>query len=390
MSRSSRAARRVTWTVLAAALAVAGGGPAPAAPAASPVAIAHDAVACIVADRHPQVDACLSPAESVGRAQVHFRAGGTVAWYAVDLKPEGRCFRGLLPRPLRTTQAVEYYVDVVDRGFAESRQPERAPDVAYTARVVGAEGECLGGRLGTFASRVAQPIVVTALRGGQVVAAAAGVPLPPIAGFSSEGILIVPPGAGTGAPQGSGGEASGAGAPAAAGATVAGIGVTTLAIAGGAVVAAGVVVAASSGGDDGAAGGGNGGGGGEVDLTGNWSGPWTTTFSGGGVPPTTCAFDVALSVRHSGGTFSGTGTSSGGQCAGVPGGGTAGGGSGTFSGTASGGRVAFAVPFTGGDCPPFQYVGTYTANAMSGTMSSSCTLEGLQITWSGTWSAARR
>ena len=388
MRRSPSSDRRVIRTVLAAARGIAG---TEAAAADAPVAIAHDDVSCIVANRHPQVDACLTPAESVGRAQVHFRAGGTDAWYAVDLKPEGRCFRGLLPRPLTTTQAVEYYVDVVDRGFTESRLPDRAPDVAYTARVVAGEKACTAGRLAAFAGRLSQPVVVSVLRGGQAVATALGAP-PALVGFSSEGVILLPPAAAGQAPSASSGTqpasaGSGASGAAAGGATVAGIGVTTLAIAGGAVVAAGVVAAAASGGDDGPDGGN---GGGATDLTGNWSGPWTSTVTGAGLPAATCAFDVSMVVRHSGGTFTATGTSGGGQCA-VPGGGVAaGGGSGTLTGTASGGRLAFSLPFGDAACPPFQYTGTYTASSMSGTMTNSCNIGGTQLNWTGTFSATRR
>jgi hypothetical protein len=183
---------------------------------------------------------------------------------------------------------------------------------------------------------------------------------------------------------------SGSSAGAAAGATVAGVGVTTLAIAGGAVVAAGMVVAAASGGEDGPSGGGNGGG--DVNLTGTWSGPWTTMLSGGGLPATTCASEVTMNISHSGGSISGSGSSGAGQCSGAAPGGPVNTmpGSGTFSGTASNGRVTFSIPFGDPACPAFQYTGTYTASTMSGTMNHTCTLGGIQINWSGTWSMTRR
>ena len=368
-----------TW-MLAAVLPVAASGWA----ADPPVAIGHEDVSCVIAGRHPQLDACLTPAAAVGRARIHFRAGRG-AWYAVDLKPQGQCFRALLPRPLPTTPSFEYYVDVLDRGFAESRRPERAPDIAYTARVVRAEGECeRDKRVAAWAAEAGSPIVVSAASGAPV-AGAAGAPIVPF-GFSPEGVVAGAPVAEAGQPSPS--KASQGGK------TIAGVGVTTAAIVGGALVVGGVAVAASGGDDSGSGGsgnggGGNGGGGGQVDLTGNWSGPWTTTISSAGIPPVTCTQDIALNVRHSGSTISGTGMSGGAQCQGVPGG-VAGGGSGTFSGTASNGQIAFTIPFGDASCPPFPYVGTYTANAMNGTMNSTCSLQGITIVWSGTWSATRR
>jgi hypothetical protein len=353
----------------------------------APVAISHDDVSCVLAGRYPQIDACLAPAAAVGRAQVHFRAGRG-AWYAVDLKPQGQCFRALLPRPLPSTPSFEYYVDVLDRGFAETRRPEGAPDTPYTARVVAAAGDCARDkRVAAWAAETASPIVVSSVGAAPVAGAVAGAPILPF-GFSPEGVV-----AGAAAEAGAPLEPKQAGRG--------GLSTRTLAIAGGAVAAAGVAVAASGGSDSGSSGGGGnsggggggngggGGGGGQVNLTGNWSGPWTTTLSGGGLPTVTCTQEIALAVQHTGNAISGTGTSSAAQCANVPGG-VAGGGSGTFAGTASNGQIAFTIPFGDASCPPFPYVGTYTANTMSGTMSSSCTIQGLTIVWASTWSATRR
>jgi hypothetical protein len=359
------------------------------APAAAPVAIRHDDVACIVAERHPRVEACVTPADRVGRAQIHFRANSEGPWYAVDLKPEGECLRGLLPRPLKTTRAVQYYVDVMDRAFTERRQPERAPEVAYTARVVGTEADCAKGRMAAWVTRTAQPVVVSAARdaSGRALGTAvlnaldanAAVP-----GFSAEGIVMAPPpeAVGRGGQSSSARSGSGAGAAAGGAAAAGGIGLTTLAIAGGAVAAAGIAVAAASGGGENGPGGD---GGGDVDLTGRWEGPWTSRFTAFGTT-TTCVQNITMDLRHSGGTFSGTGSSSNTTCGGFEGGS----GSGTLSGTASGGRIAFTVPFPDSGCPPFQYTGTYTANAMSGNLASSCTIQGTTVVWSGEWTATRR
>ena len=367
-----------------AVLAITLGGPA----AADPVAITHDDVSCIVVDRHPQVDACLTPAASVGRAQVVFRAGGTDAWYAVDLKPEGQCFRGVLPRPLKTTQTIEYYVDVLDRGFVESKLPDRAPDLPYKARVVTAESGCAAGRMAGIAGRLSQPIVVTALRGGQVVSTALGAP---IIGFSADGIVL--------APAAAAGE-SAAAESVSTGGKAGGLGSKTLLIAGGAVAAAGLVAVAAGGGDDGGSdngggGGGNGGGGGggggggnPVNLTGRWSGPWSYTLTGAGVPAVTCTSTITLDIQHNGSAVNATGTSGPSQCnAATPGapGGFQGGGTGTLTGTASGGAISWSLPFLDGTCPPLVHSGTYTANAMTGTVNGTCSISGIALTWTGSW-----
>ena len=364
---------------------------APAWATGAPVAIGHDDVSCVIAGRYPQIDACLTPADAVGRAQVHFRAGQG-AWYAVDLKPQGQCFRALLPRPLPTTPSFEYYVDVLDRGFAGSRKPDRAPDAAFIARGVAAAGDCeRDKRVAAWAAEAGSPIVISTVGGAPVAGAVGGAPILPF-GFSPEGLV-----AGAAAEAGAPLEPKQAGRS--------GLSTRTLALAGGAVAVAGVALAAGGGSDSDSSGsGGNGGGnpggggggntgGGAVNLSGNWSGPWTTSFSSPGIGSGTCTSDVALVITHSGASLTATGTSGASQCnVALPGGGNIvqGGGSGTLSGTASGGNLSFTIPFGDASCPPFQYTGTYTATTMTGTMTNTCNLQGVQLNWTGTFSATRR
>jgi hypothetical protein len=160
-----------------------------------------------VADKHPRIDARVIPAEGVARARVYFRAAGTSAWYFVTMKPVAGVLQGALPKPSKTTKAIEYYVEAVDKSFREARSAEFQPSVVQ-------QGEaCPNGRM-----------LATALASAPVaLGAGAGAPAVP-AGFANAGIV------------GLGGGLSG-GALAA------------IAIGGGAAVAGGVVVA-SKGGDE--------------------------------------------------------------------------------------------------------------------------------------------
>ncbi|MGE0454486.1 MAG: hypothetical protein AB7O37_20440 [Vicinamibacteria bacterium] len=202
--------------------------------AAQSVSIDHDAVACIMADRFPVIEAGLEPVEAVGRARVLFRAGGTRDWYFVEMKPEQGCFfQGILPKPLAATTRVEYYVEVHDRSLASARTPSYEPAVV-------AAGGCAPGALGA-----------TALSSAKVVAGAVapGAPaLPP--GFSSAGVTAAA-GTSTGAVAGAAAGATGAAGAATAGSAAAAAGglstAAVVGIVGGAAAAGGVAVAASSG-----------------------------------------------------------------------------------------------------------------------------------------------
>ena len=105
--------------------------PVAAAQAQAP-AIEHKAVSCIVAERFSRLDACFAPAEQVARARVQFRAHGTPHWYFVDMGAEGPCHSGVLPKPKKSTRKIDYYIDVVDRRFAEGRTREHAPRASYS------------------------------------------------------------------------------------------------------------------------------------------------------------------------------------------------------------------------------------------------------------------
>jgi hypothetical protein len=140
--------------------------------------IQHKAVGCIVADRYPRLDACFAPSADVARGRVHFRAHGTPHWYFVDMKAEGPCHSGILPKPLKSTRKIDYYIDVVDKAFAEGRTPEHDP------KVVSRNMEC------------DMDMIMAAGMGSAsiVLGVAAGAPPIPV-GFDGAGIVAGPPSA---------------------------------------------------------------------------------------------------------------------------------------------------------------------------------------------------
>ena len=152
--------------VLAAAVMV------PGAAAAQGLAINHDAIGCIVAGKYPKLNACFDPTSSVARARVFFRGGGGLHWYFVDMRSDAPCFSGVLPKPKPSLDTIDYYVEVVDKTFAESRTSE------YHPQVVDSEGEC----------RKDVPVAPGLGNATVTVGAAAGAPAVP-AGFSSAGIV---------------------------------------------------------------------------------------------------------------------------------------------------------------------------------------------------------
>jgi hypothetical protein len=169
--------------------------------------IEHEGVGSVVADKHPRIDARVTPAQGLARVRVYFRAAGTPAWYYVTMKPEGELLHGALPRPSKSTKAIDYYIEAVDESFRETRTAEFQPAVVPGA------GSCASGRL-----------VAVALASAPVtLGAGAGAPSVP-AGFANAGIAGVGGGLSTGA--------------------------LLAVVGGGAAVAGGIAVASSKGGDE--------------------------------------------------------------------------------------------------------------------------------------------
>jgi hypothetical protein len=187
----------------------------PATAHAADVRIEHSPISCAVAGRYPVIDAQLEPADSVSRAAIRFRAGTGTDWYAVAMKPHGPAFQAVLPRPKKSLDHFEYYIDVTDRAFATSRTPEQTVQVSSTA--AGCHGRMMAG---------------TVASASMVLEAAAGAPAVPV-GFGSAGVATA--------------TATGTAAAAAGG----GLGALGLAaIVGGGAAVAGVAVVASGHHDD--------------------------------------------------------------------------------------------------------------------------------------------
>ena len=208
--------------------------PAPAPAAAAPVVTAakatvadlgiqHDQIGCVVAGLYPKVDACLVPAESVGKAEIHFRANDTQPWYGVGLASEGPCYSAFLPKPQRTMTEFQYYVAAVDRSFGEHNRPEGGPGAPYRVRVVKNERECgTLARIAYSTGKLVKPILVGIVRdpAGRALATGAVEMMAAhalLAGFAQEGVVLA-----SSAAAGAGTAASGAAAGRAAGAREAG------------------------------------------------------------------------------------------------------------------------------------------------------------------------
>src|SRR5689334_1977099 len=100
---------------------------------AQTIRIDHAGAGCLVAEKFPRMVACFSPASRLARARVYFRARGSESWYWVDMKADAPCHFGILPRPMRSTTGIDYYVEAIDTGSANSRTPQFAPTVVSEA-----------------------------------------------------------------------------------------------------------------------------------------------------------------------------------------------------------------------------------------------------------------
>jgi hypothetical protein len=94
--------------------------------------IEHSAVACMVAERFPKLEARFGDPDAVSRARVQFR-GEAGPWYFVAMKREGAVFTGTLPKPKSSLKKISYYIEATDRQFRENRTQEFAADVVPQA-----------------------------------------------------------------------------------------------------------------------------------------------------------------------------------------------------------------------------------------------------------------
>jgi hypothetical protein len=184
--------------------------PAATAPAPAPSpwkgdrpVIVHQDVGCVVAGEFPKLEACFNPPESVGKAQVQFRADEKGPWYYVDMKEEGGCRSALLPKPKKDIGTFHYFIEVVDRSFTAVQKPEAAPSQSYAPRVVANRRDCGQGMMmatGTPTGSVVMGVARDA--GGKVLQAAAAhsaETTASISGFSADGVSMASTGAAPGA-----------------------------------------------------------------------------------------------------------------------------------------------------------------------------------------------
>jgi hypothetical protein len=374
---------------------------APAAPSGTGVAslaIQHDQIGCVVAGLYPKIDACLVPADSLGRAEIHFRANDSEPWYGTGLAADGPCHSAFLPKPQRTTSEFQYYVTALDRSFAEHLKPEAGPTAPFHVRVVQRDRDCgTVARLAHSAGKVVKPILVAVVRdpAGRALAAGA-MQVALLAGFAQEGVILAGAAAAAGA-----GSAAGATAASAGGGGGGGIGTTTIAIAGGAVAAAAVVAKAAGGGGGGSksstpSSGGSGGGGGTTptptptptpatNLTGNWSGTdiGTGNVTGPDLDVTVnCTTTLTGPLQHTGNTLTGRLTQGRWTCNPadgnefLPAAGTVAEITGT---TTPGGQLTISAPSVAG-CGTVQLTGTYASSTIDFTGSIQCTVQGAKVT----------
>ncbi len=204
--------------------------------------IDHSAVACMIAERFPRLEARIVEPDAISRARVQFRGEGG-PWYYVDMKRSGGVFDGALPKPKKSLKTIHYYIEATDRQFRVNRTQEFAASVVPMGTMC-ADGKTMAGIASTASVLVGSP------------AGGAAVP----AGFSSAGVVSA-----TGSSVAAAGASAGSGGGIGTAATV-GI------IAGGAAIA-GVAVAVKSGGD------------GSPATTAPVAGGVTTTTTPGAAPP---------------------------------------------------------------------------------------------------------
>lgn len=184
----------------------------------------HDELTCLTTERFPVVEAVVDPNElpSLRKAQVYFKANDTSDWYFIDMEPtDGSRLRGILPKPLGATGAVDYYLFFLTGSFGTSQSAERSVRVSETG--------CQDGRDVLGGSTVSLTLKATVPN---------QLPIPP--GFQPQGIagLVTT----TGSTVTAGAAAAGAGGVS---------GATVGVIAGVGAAAAGTAVAVSSGDDSG-------------------------------------------------------------------------------------------------------------------------------------------
>ncbi len=203
--------RHLSWRLVVVALLLV----LPTPEARADVAIDHDGVTCIVAERFPRFEARFEPAAQVSRARLHFRPASGPHWYSVARKVEGDVFVGVTPKPKKSLKRVDYYIETTDTAFAAPRTTEFNP--AVEAGLGACKDKVLAAPLSSASVLIEGP---------------AGAPLVPV-GFDPQGVVA----------------ASAVAAATTAAAVAGGVGKTALIVGGVAVGGVGIAAAAAGGGD---------------------------------------------------------------------------------------------------------------------------------------------
>ena len=193
---TARASRVLGLSLVASGLA-AGVAVAAQAPTRAPgsLTIEHQAPGCVAAGKYARVAACFKPQGSLARARVYFRAGGTADWFYVEMAGPPPCLQGVLPRPKKGLERIEYYVAATDRAFAESRTEERVVQVTT-------DGRCSAGPVAPVADSAS--VVIGSVSGAAPVGFVTGGGLSPL--LIVGGVAVVGGGAAVAIAGGGGGE----------------------------------------------------------------------------------------------------------------------------------------------------------------------------------------
>ncbi|HET8647967.1 MAG TPA: hypothetical protein VFO85_20900 [Vicinamibacteria bacterium] len=158
------------WLLAAAALS------ALAAPAEGAVALRHEPLACVPANRYALVSAAGEPAGQVAGLTVQFRTDAAGGWYGVAMANENGTWSARLPRPAAALAAFEY------RLLLTSTAAEVTEGPVHPVRVAPPE-EC---EAPSARPSIATPILVNVPPGAPLV--------PPVpAGFNPTGVVAAQP-----------------------------------------------------------------------------------------------------------------------------------------------------------------------------------------------------
>lgn len=137
----------------------------------------HKPVNCVVAGRHPSLEARAPEGVEVANARVYFQGQGR-DWYSVAMKADGPVLSAALPAPKKELAEFRYYIEMTSRRIETARTPD------LTAQVVRSAAECGKG------------VVATAISTASIlVQGPAGVAAVP-SGFANAGLVAAGAGGG--------------------------------------------------------------------------------------------------------------------------------------------------------------------------------------------------